>query len=146
MSADSIVMVSPEFFDDFFKPYIEMIGEALGNICLHSCGDFTNVFDNLVATPYLKAVNAGEMTVKELIRAGLDRRTIAIVKSRLDETGDMFDIIKQHNLRVDLSISNIRPKGDQKAIALDEMTEQLWNEMERKNEKIVCQATRCVHD
>jgi hypothetical protein len=136
ISADSIVMVSPDFFDTFFRPYIEEIGKALGNISLHSCGDFSRVFHNLTAIPYLKAVNAGQMTVEQLVKAGLNNKTAAIVLSTLEDASGMFDLIRKNSLRVDLSILGIWPLVEGKVIQPEDMTRELWNEVKRKGEAV----------
>jgi hypothetical protein len=148
ISTDSIVMVSPKFFDDFFKPYIEEIGKVFGNISLHSCGDFTSVFNNLTAIPYLKAVNAGQMTVEQLVKAGLDSRTVAIALSDVENAGTMFSLIKQNSLRVDLTFLGdlgMWPSIDGRIIQPDEMTEPLWDELRRKDEKINMYAAECAN-
>lgn len=144
ISTDSIVMVSPDFFDTFFRPYIEEIGRVFGNISLHSCGDYSRVFHNLTAIPCLKAVNAGQMTVEQLVKAGLDNKTVAIVISLLEDAGPMFNLIRENSLRVDLSILGIWPNVDGKAVKQEDMTRELLDEVKRKGEMVSEAAAGCV--
>lgn len=42
-SVDSLVMVSPDFYENFYKPYIVRIGETFGGVTVHSCGKLPGV-------------------------------------------------------------------------------------------------------
>lgn len=154
ISADSIVMVSPDFFDEFFKPYIEAIGKELGDISLHSCGDFSQVLKNLVAISGLRAINAGQMTVEQLIKAGLDGRTMSLAISDFKDAAKMFSMINDYSLKVGLSIIGIWPSVDGSVVTWpspfcvpvmpDEMNGQLWDEVKRKDEIMQQYAVQCV--
>jgi len=144
ISCDSIVMVSPSFFDEFYTPYIETIGRELGDVSLHSCGDFTNVFNNLVDIPCIKAINAGQMSVDDLVEAGLNNDTVAIVYSDMINAKKMFSIIKNNSLRIDLSIDGIWPKYKDKYAQPNEMSLNMWDELKNSNNKIIEHATRCI--
>jgi len=144
ISADSIVMISPDFFDEFYTPYIEKIGKRLGDLSVHSCGDFSNVFDNLTKIPCVKAINAGQMTVEQLVKAGLDDSTVAIVLSDVRNTKEMFDIIKKYSLRIDLSVISIWPTVDNRFLLAEEMNQQHWDEIRRFDAMISEYAAKCV--
>jgi hypothetical protein len=135
ISADSIVMVSPDFFREFYRPYLDAIGNALGGFSLHSCGNFAHMFQCLTEIPRLKAVNAGQMSVKELVAAGLDSSLLAITTCGLKNIGEMAEEIKKNKLRVELSVWDIWPYADGKPVPLDEMTDTLWDEVKRKDEE-----------
>ncbi|MHB8963855.1 MAG: hypothetical protein ACYC5K_11960, partial [Saccharofermentanales bacterium] len=127
ISSDSIVMVSPDFFDEFYRPYIEEIGSALGDISLHSCGDFSKVFHNLVSIPCLKAVNAGQMTIEQLVHAGLDSNVVAIAQSDIGNAKAMFELIHSKSLRVDLSVIGLFPKINNRIVQYHEMSPEMRN-------------------
>ncbi|MDF2614644.1 MAG: hypothetical protein K0S71_2430 [Clostridia bacterium] len=45
LSTDNILMVSSEDYKEFVKPYDEKMGEALGGLVFHSCGNWTEKID-----------------------------------------------------------------------------------------------------
>ena len=137
LSADSIVMVSPTFFDEYYKPYFDIINKEMGWLTIHSCGDFSHIIKALNEIPYIKAINAGEMTIPQIVNAGLDNKTIAIASSGIDNIRESFDAIRNNNLSVDLSVYGIWPIIDGKAVKLDDMTNTLWHEMKEREQKIV---------
>jgi len=136
ISADSIVMVSPGFFDEFYKPYIEIIGKTLGNLSVHSCGNFSNVMDNLMKIPYIKAINAGQMTVEDLVKAGLNKSKVAIVQGKVSEAENLFKMIKKELLRVDLSFMDIWPVVEERRVPINEMKQCHWDYIRRNDEFI----------
>ncbi len=109
ISADSLVMVSPAFYREFYQPYLQRIGETFGGMSVHSCGDFAAVVTALSATPTLKAVNAGQMSIAELHQAGVDARTLIIAMTGPDALEDTFRLIRELHLRVDMTIHGIWP-------------------------------------
>ena len=108
-SADSMVMVSASFFQEFYQPYLQRIGESFGGLAVHSCGDFSAVVPALCAMPTVKAVNAGQMTLPELCRAGVDARCLVIAWATPDNLAETFALLRTRNLRVDLTIGGIWP-------------------------------------
>ena len=114
VSADSLVMISPAYYREFYQPYLQRIGETYGGVSVHSCGDFSAVVPALCATPTLRAVNAGQLTLPDLYRAGLTADTIASVWASpwtspdvLEET---FALMHGHQLRVGLTVSGLWPR------------------------------------
>ena len=104
LSADSLVMVSGEFFDEFYKPYIEEIGRDFGNLCIHSCGDFSQTVKTMKNISCLRGINASEMSIEQLMDAGLDESIVAVTCTGVGSTEDIFDLVRKNSLRVDLSI------------------------------------------
>ena len=146
LSADSIVMVSPDFFDEFYKPYLDEIAKAFGDISIHSCGNFASVFRNLTALAYVKGIHASQMTIDQLLKAGLDNRIMVCAVSDIDSVDGMLDLIQKNSLRVDLTVMGLWPMGDGNSglwpsplnmpVRLDEMTPQLWDEVKRRDERM----------
>jgi len=59
VSADSLVMISPGFYDEFYSPYLQRIGAAFGGVAVHSCGDFSAVLPRMLKTPHLQSHQCG---------------------------------------------------------------------------------------
>lgn len=105
LSADSLVMLSPAFYEEFYQPYLERIATAFGGLAVHSCGQFGQVVPALCRTPGLKAVNASQMSVRQLLAAGLMRDTLLIVFAGFDDAMDTFALLPRERLRVDLTVA-----------------------------------------
>jgi len=141
LSADSLVMISPAFYKKFYQPYIERIGNEFGGVAVHSCGDFSTVIPALCATPTLKAVNAGQMTLDALCDAGVDSATIAIGFVGLDRIEDLFRQIREKCLRVDLSIGGVWPVMDQQVKPAAAWSREDRAELKRIEERVTLLAT-----
>jgi hypothetical protein len=105
ISADSMVMVGPDFYNEFFRPYIERIGDHFGMLAVHSCGDFSANVNALCRTKHVSGINAAQMSVDELLTAGLDKDTVVIAFSEIGAVKDAYTTIRKHNLLVDLSVN-----------------------------------------
>lgn len=127
LSADSLVMISPAFYEEFYQPYLERIATRFGGLAVHSCGDFSAVVPALCATPGVKAVNAGQLTIPELLNAGVDHRTLVIAMNGLDDIEATYALIRQHTLRVDLTIFPGWPLADGVAKPYDAWTAADWD-------------------
>ncbi len=144
ISADSMVMVSPAFFREFYQPYLQRIGESFGGLSVHSCGDFSAVIPDLCATPTMKAVNAGQMSISELHEAGVDARTLIIAWAFPDTLEDTFRLIRARHLRVDMSIGGIWPTTPQGVKPAAEWTAEDRAEMQRFEDRVVALASEVV--
>jgi len=130
LSADSLVMVSPDFYDEFFKPYLVRIGEKFGGLSVHSCGDFTAVLPRVCSTPTVRAVNASQLTARQMVDAGLTKETIAIATLAYEDAEDTFKLIKEHDLRMSATFYFPYPVKDEKYIPLEN-----WSKEDRENVK-----------
>jgi len=65
ISDDAVVLLSPELFEEFDKPYLERISQAFGGLYYHSCGDFGSCLDGILSIWGLRAIN-GHLSPKEL--------------------------------------------------------------------------------
>jgi hypothetical protein len=112
MSVDSLVMVAPDFYDACYRPHLQRIGEAFGGLAVHACGDFSRVVPAVCATPGMRAVNAGQLSLPALHAAGADARTIISAGVEMAALADVFACIRAHRLRADLTVWGIWPADD----------------------------------
>lgn len=128
LSADSLVMISPDFFCEFYAPVLAHFTEKYGSFAIHSCGDFSAVIPKLLETPGLAAVNAGQMSVKELTDAGFDGRAVFLALCPYDRLTDTLEIIREHQLRAHLNIINYElPEGEDGKEQAKRLNEKLFN-------------------
>lgn len=137
ISIDSLVMLSPDFYEEFYKPYIEKIGQSLGDITVHSCGDFSSVFGKIKNTPFVKGINAGQMDLEKLVAAGLDDSLVAVAFGGMDNINDMFSLVKQHKLRTDITIGGLWPVENEKLKPVTDWTDKDWKEIRGREEKVM---------
>lgn len=136
ISADSLVMVSPAFYREYYQPYLQRIGESFGGMSVHSCGDFSAVIPDLCATPTLKAVNAGQMSIAAVHEAGADLSTVMIAWANPDTLEDTFQLIRERHLRVDMSIGGLWPTTPQGAKPVADWTTEDRDDMRRYEERV----------
>ena len=109
LSADSLVMISPTFYEEFYQPYLQQIGERFGGLSVHSCGDFSAVIPALCATPTVRAINAGQMTVTELLDAGVREPTLIIAGTATDALTETLATLNARNVRAELTLWGLWP-------------------------------------
>lgn len=142
ISADSLAMVSPAYFQEFYQPYLERISAAFGGgMAVHSCGDFSATIPALCATPSLRAVNAGEMTIPALVQAGVDASTLIIGFGSADQLPELFELIREHRLRLDMTIFGAWPMTAQGVKPLADWTGADRSAMQHFEDRIVELAT-----
>ncbi len=122
LSADSLVMISADFYREFYQPYLQRIAGAFGGLAVHSCGDFSAVVRAVCATPGVKAINAGQMNVAELLAAGADGGCVIIACTDVQAAAGIFTLARQHALRVDLTIGGAWPTAEGNVKPLDQWT------------------------
>lgn len=135
ISVDSMVMVSADYFDQYYAPYLIRIGERFGGFVTHACGNFAQIVKSLNKTPYIKGINASQMSVEDLLEAGADKRLVMITGSSMDDVGQMFNLIRRENLRVDLTV-NPWPKGDNTRFP-ERWTEDDWRQIHENEARIL---------
>lgn len=101
MSIDSLVMVSPDFYDEFYKKYIEKMADTFGGLVVHSCGDFRHVVPSLMQTRGLKGINASQLSLRQLINAGMSTDMVGILTLPLEGLQELSSVIRETNIRVD---------------------------------------------
>ena len=111
VSVDSLVMFSPQFYTDAVQPHLERISAALGGLVTHSCGNFSGVIPALVKTSGLKGVNASQMSLKELVDAGLPADKVAVVNIAFDKLVETAALISARGQRAELTFNGVWPEG-----------------------------------
>jgi hypothetical protein len=141
VSADSLVMIGPMFYEEFYKPYLETIGQTFGDISVHSCGDFSANIKSICATPHVKGINASQMGIEELLNAGLDRKKVIIAFCDLSEIPSVYALIRNESLRVDLNVESLAwPKRGDEVLPPSQWTESDWVLLRECEQKIIEQA------
>ncbi len=112
ISADSLAMVSGDFYDEFFKPHLERVSKQFGGLVVHSCGNFTQTIPNLVATEGVRAINASQLTCKELVDAGINNETLVIATLDINDAEETAALIKEHDLRMSITFFEPSPVVD----------------------------------
>ncbi|MDR1375158.1 MAG: hypothetical protein LBJ24_09325 [Treponema sp.] len=116
LSADSIVMVSDEFFRENYLPHLKPVADKFGKLIIHSCGQFDAVTPAMGNCEFVQAINSSEMPVDALIAAGWPRNKVIIVRQNISTAEKAFTQTREEDLRVDLSIDGLWPMGPGKTI------------------------------
>jgi uroporphyrinogen-III decarboxylase len=111
-SFDSMVMLSPLFYERFYKPYVSKLGEAFGGITIHACGRFPGIVKNLCETPFLRGFDTSEMPLDIVVKAGIDSKTLVSTWFLLDDVEKWYDVIRQTSIRCDSSIYGLWPSQE----------------------------------
>lgn len=106
VSTDSLAMISPQFYKDYYRPYLERISCELGPMTIHSCGQFGHQIRELYQTTGLAAINAGQMTIAQLLDAGIDSQKIII----WDIAPEIICLIHSHQLKTAITFRGIWPE------------------------------------
>jgi hypothetical protein len=114
MSVDSLVMISPDFYEEFFKPSIERISDEFGGIQAHSCGSFSSVIPNLCKTRGFKGVNSSQMTLAQIVDAGITKDVAAIVIAPYTDLEATVRVAKESSAKMILTIKDIWPPEEGK--------------------------------
>jgi hypothetical protein len=106
--SDSITLASPEFYEEFYKPYLVRIGKAFGHIMLHSCGNYPKHIKRLTYTPYVSGLNTTQMKIQETINAGFNKDIVLSAGGRtcystVEQIEEGFDFIKKNRLKAYLA-------------------------------------------
>ncbi len=110
VSADSMVMVSPDFFDRHYGPCIHRISQELGSLAVHSCGDWRKVVPNLCKVKGVKLVNASQLSVEQLIQAGLTADKIFIGSVHYDKLQQTMRTVSQNIAGAFFTIDGVWPE------------------------------------
>jgi hypothetical protein len=70
-------MISPALYEKFVLPHDGLIGEALGNVAIHFCGNGPHQISTMLATPNLGSLDFGQpwmMDIDDIYAAAADRK------------------------------------------------------------------------
>ena len=104
LSMDSIVMVSPAFYEEFFRPYVVEIARRFGGVVIHSCGNFAHMFPTLCATEGVRGIHAGTMSLRDMVDGGLPQEIVACCGIPEGECEQWFPRMRERKLRANLSV------------------------------------------
>jgi hypothetical protein len=134
LSMDSLAMVSGDFFTEHTREHLVRISEAFNGLTIHSCGNFSAVVPGLNETPGIEAVNSSQMSLGELVDAGLDPELFITVTRGFADLGDEYRLIRRNHLNVEMTISDVWPAGDRPP---DLWSEEEWQVFRQREERIL---------
>lgn len=107
-NSDTIILSSPDFYDEFYKPYIVRIGEIFGGTMLHSCGNYPQLIEKMTNTPYVKGLNSTQMRIQDIVNAGANKDVVLSLGGTMfyptvDKIEEGYDFIKKNNLKAYLT-------------------------------------------
>lgn len=109
LSADSLVMLSEDFFLRWYKGTLERISKEMGGITVHSCGDFTQVVQALCKVEGLRGINASQMSAEQLIAAGAQRDLVYIFLCPFEKAKDAVQNSIAMRYRIQPTITGVWP-------------------------------------
>lgn len=133
LSADSMAMISDNFFREYYEPYLREMAQRLGSLTVHSCGNFSAVVKSLSNMPEVYAVNAGQMSPQQLFSAGWNKDKMMIIDSvEYSDIAALSEYMRENGLRAEFRVRNPRdkdgklvrfPKGEWTQAQFDQMME-----------------------
>ena len=112
LSADSMAMISGEFFEEYYRPHLERLIRCYGGITVHSCGNFSAVVKQLCDIPGIKAVNASQMNIDQLLASGWNVNKPIILQEEIERAPAVFNLIREMALHLDTVFTGFWPKDD----------------------------------
>ncbi|NCF64560.1 MAG: hypothetical protein GWP61_01210 [Chloroflexi bacterium] len=85
LRSDTTIMISPEHYQRFILPHDATIGQALGSVAIHFCGNGQHQLQNMLSTPNLSSLDLGQpwlmdmdtmYTLASAAKVGLVRLTL----------------------------------------------------------------------
>lgn len=73
MSDDFLPVVSQNIYEEFSKPYNEIIAKEFGGVFLHSCGNYLHQVPNLLNTKGILGVDFKEFSIKDMLEKNNDK-------------------------------------------------------------------------
>ena len=110
LSADSLVMLSPDFFRRWYKSALERVSRELGGLTVHSCGDFSGVAAALCEVEGLKGINASQMSAQQLISAGTRRDLVYIFQCPFEQVSEAVKASFKGGYRIQTTVTGTWPE------------------------------------
>lgn len=104
ISVDSLVMISPSFYNRFFRPSLESLSRELGATAIHSCGDWSAVVSEVCDTEGVIGLNVSQMDLQQLVDAGMPQHIVATENVWMHQLPSQVEIIKRHKVRAEVNI------------------------------------------
>jgi hypothetical protein len=108
LGMDSLAMLSPAFFTEHCAPWLAMIADRYAPLTVHSCGWFPQLIRTICGEPFINGLHLGQMTLPELVDAGLDDRVVAIPAGVSVETlPEVMKLARAGHLRINCTIGGL---------------------------------------
>jgi len=108
LGMDSMVMLSADFFREFCAPYLAEIADRYAPLTVHSCGWFRQLTWPICEAPFINGLHLGQMTLAELVDAGLDDRVAAIPAGvGVGSLPEAMSLVRANRLRANFTIGGL---------------------------------------
>ena len=77
LSDDFLAVLSPRIYEEFVRPYNEIIAKEFAGLFLHSCGNYLHQVPNLLTTKELMGVHFHEFSIKKMVEKTQDKIVLA---------------------------------------------------------------------
>ena len=132
VSMDVMNMLSKDFFERYALPSMRRIADKYGPVTTHSCGSYPQLIPSICESGCINGLFVTQMSLSDLVDAGLNRNVVAIVGVKMDEIEKTKYLADRHNLRVLMNISGMWPGRPRR-----EWTQADIDEIRNKNERIL---------
>jgi hypothetical protein len=87
LRSDTTIMISPTHYQEFILPHDGRIGQALGGVAVHFCGNGQHQLENMLATPNLGSLDFGQPWMMDIgeIYAEASARKIGLTRVTVSE-------------------------------------------------------------
>lgn len=134
LSQDSMAMISAEFFIEHTREHLVRISEAFGGLTIHSCGQFGAVIPGINEVPGVIGMNSTQMKLTAILDAGVRPDLVLTFWRDWDKLEDEYTQIRAHNLKVDMTVNGVWPKGPR---ALEQFTPEDWRGLREREEAVL---------
>jgi hypothetical protein len=105
---DSLVMLSADFLSTYCFPFLSRIAERYAPLTLHSCGWLPQLIPTICAASFINGLHLGQMTLGELVAAGLDGRIVVIPAGvSVDTLPVVTRLARERHLRVNATVGGL---------------------------------------
>ncbi len=111
LSADSLVMLSEDFYVSFYEPIIKKISDTFGGLCIHACGNWANLIKRISDAEFISGIHTGEMTTKETFDAGFNIKTVLSDETLHADIKEHFALTRDHAIRTTSIFQGKAPDG-----------------------------------
>jgi hypothetical protein len=136
VSADSLVMISPDFYHEFYEPHLVRLKDEYPRITIHSCGDFRHLIPALCQTDGICAINASQLSVREIHQAGLDPDIQLLLAVHYSNLSDEIRYTRDNGLNVRWVINGVMPWENGKLGNPEIWTKEDFDDIQRKIDQI----------
>ena len=111
LSADSLVMLSEDFYVNYYEPVVKMISDTFGGLCIHACGNWAHLIKRISDADYITGIHTGEMTTRESFEAGFNNETVVSDETWHADIEQHFAVTREHKLRTTSIFPARAPEG-----------------------------------